>query len=89
MFVVLDFVRLSARSGSYSPGPIFVLGLSGRFSPILKDLTLELNLYPSSYWPGATFTSPPYAKEEGLAGDPPMLMFGLLDFVRLSARSGS
>ena len=53
--------------------------LSSRFSPILKPLTPELNLMPSSYLPGAASESLALAKLYGLAGDEPKLM--LADFV--------
>ena len=42
ILTVLDFVSASDLSGEYAPGPIPSLGFSGRFSPILKDLTFEL-----------------------------------------------
>jgi hypothetical protein len=45
----LVFVIASARSGEYAPGPIDSVIFSALFSPILKDLTFELNLIPSSY----------------------------------------
>ena len=89
MLAIFGLVNVSDLSGEYAPGPMPSLGFSGRFSPILKDLTLELNLYPSSYWPGATSTSPPLAKEVGLDGDDPILILGIFGFVTPSALSGS
>jgi hypothetical protein len=59
-----------------------------RFSPILNPLTSELNLLPSSYYPGAAWKSvPEFAKVPGLLGDDPKLMFGVLAFVIASAIS--
>ena len=88
MLGIFDFVTPSALSGEYVPGPIPSLGFSALFSPILKDLTLSFHRLPSSYYPGATSTSPPFAKEVGLAGEPPMLMLGIFGLVYPSALSG-
>ena len=56
MFGIFGLVTVSARSGEYAPGPMLSGCLSGLFSPIRNDLTLELNLLPSSYCPGPTLS---------------------------------
>ena len=70
------------------PGPMLSTSLSGLFSPIVKDLTFELKRIPSSYYPGATFTSPCLANEAGLAGDDAILTVLTLVFVKESPLSG-
>ena len=85
---ILDFVIPSALSGEYVPGPIVSTTLSYLFSPILKDLTLELNRIPSSYYPGATSAPPCFAKDAGLAAERPMSIVTVLVLVKTSARSG-
>ena len=70
------------------PGPIDSTTLSVRFSPMVKDLVLELNRMPSSYDPGATSAPPYLAKETGLAGERPISIVAVLTLVKISARSG-
>ena len=70
------------------PGPILSTYLSIRFSPIVKDLVFELKRIPSSYWPGATSTSPFLAKEAGLAGEDAIFTVLTLVLVKDSPLSG-
>ena len=61
---------------------------TSRFSPILNPLTSELNLLPSSYYPGAAWKSvPEFAKVPGLEGEEPRLMLGIFVLVNPSAIS--
>ena len=54
----------------------------------MKLLTPELKRTPSSYCPGAAYTScPELAKVPGLEGEEPRLMLGILDLVNPSAIS--
>ena len=88
MLGILGLVIPSALSGSYVPGPMVSTTLSALFSPIVKVLVFELKRIPSSYWPGATSTSPFFAKEAGLAGEEAIFTVLIFVLVSVSARSG-
>jgi len=61
-------------SASYCPGPAVVTILFSDLVPNLKDLTSELNRFPSSYWPGAAVpTCAALARVSGLALSLPMM----------------
>ena len=89
MLTTLVLVRVSALSGEYAPGPRVFSTFFERFSPILKDFTLEFHRTPSSYYPGPTCSAFYVAKVSGLAFSLFMIAAFERVFVTEFARSAS
>ena len=89
MLTILVFVRLSARSGEYAPGPMVVSNFfSTRLYPMVNVLVSCPKSLPSSYYPGPTPVLSSLFKERRV-GEVPIFILVVFTLVMASPLSMS